>query len=147
MKRFLLIAGLVVVVGAFFVVKGIKTSTATATSNVPTAFFVTPHDGDVVDSPVHFEFGVTGMTVAPAGTMEPNTGHFHLLINLDELPDLTLPMPMTDQILHFGKGQTTADLDLPEGTYQFQLIMGDGAHVPHNPPVVSSPIIIEVKKP
>ena len=36
------------------------------------------------------------MGVAPAGVMQEHTGHHHLLIDLDELPDLSKPLPAND---------------------------------------------------
>jgi hypothetical protein len=45
--------------------------------------FVEPKNGAIVASPFKVFFGVTGMTVKPAGDMTANTGHHHLLINAD----------------------------------------------------------------
>ena len=44
-----------------------------------TVFFITPGDGATVTSPVTVKFGISGMAVAPAGTMTPATGHHHQL--------------------------------------------------------------------
>ena len=49
-------------------------------------YFVEPKDGATVSNPVHVKFGVDGMTVAPAGSIAPNTGHHHLLIDGGPLP-------------------------------------------------------------
>ena len=56
-------------------------------------YIVSPKDGDKVTNPVKIIFGLKGMGVAPAGTVSKDTGHHHLLINLDKLPDLNLPLP------------------------------------------------------
>lgn len=118
---------------------------ATATP-VAHAFFVNIKDGDTVTSPVHIKFGITGMEIAPAGTNKPSTGHFHLLIDT-ELTDeqKKLPIPKDDQHLHFGKGQTEADVPLKPGKHTLQIVMGDGNHMLHNPPVMSDKITITVK--
>ena len=84
------------------------------------------------------------MGVAPAGVQFENTGHHHLLINVEELPPESLPLPATDQVLHFGLGQTETDLELPPGQYTLQLVLGDHLHIPHEPPVMSEKITITV---
>ena len=90
-------------------------------------------------------FGLKGMQVAPAGVGTPNSGHHHLLINLDQLPNLNAPLPASDQVLHFGKGQTSTSLKLPPGKHRLQLILGNQVHIPHDPPVISEVIEIEVR--
>ena len=104
-------------------------------------YFINLQNGDVLKSPFLIQFGLSGKGVAPAGTDITNTGHHHLLINIDEL-DFKMPIPSSKQHLHFGMGQTETSLDLPAGKHKLQLVLGDKYHVPHNPPLVSE--IIEV---
>ena len=104
-------------------------------------YFINLQDGDVLKSPFLVQFGLAGKGIAPAGVDVQNTGHHHLLINVDEI-DYSSPIPSTGQHLHFGLGQTETNLDLPSGKYKLQLILGDKHHVPHQPPLVSE--IIEV---
>lgn len=108
-------------------------------------YIISPADGAVVTSPVHVQFGLRGMGVAPAGADLKNTGHHHLLVDLDELPNLEGPLPATDNIRHFGGGQTEASIELAPGTHTLQLLLGDYIHRPHNPPVMSKKIRITVK--
>lgn len=108
-------------------------------------YFLAPKDGAVVTGPVAVKFGLSGMDVAPAGVNVANTGHHHLLINLDALPNMTLPLPATEQIRHFGLGQTETLLTLPPGKHTLQLLMGNYIHVPHSRPVISDKITITVK--
>jgi hypothetical protein len=93
------------------------------------------------------QFSVTGMTIVPAGTDAKDSGHHHLLIDVVELPDPNLPLPMSDTIMHFGKGQTETELTLPEGTHTLQLVFADYRHIPHDPIVMSVPITITVAAP
>jgi len=104
-------------------------------------------DGDVVPPTFTVKFGVSGMDIAPAGTQKENTGHHHLLIDIAELPDMNMPLPATDNIRHFGKGQTETELTLTLGQHTLQLLFADYAHVPHSPPVLSKKITITVKPP
>ena len=107
-------------------------------------YFISPADGAVVTSPVTVRFGLRGMGVAPAGIDSPNTGHHHLLIDAD-VPDMSLPLPANEHVLHFGKGQTEADVPLPASKHTLQLVLGNQLHVPHDPPVLSQKITITVK--
>lgn len=104
-----------------------------------------PQDGAVVSGPVTVRFGVKGMDIVPAGEMKDNSGHYHLLIDTDELPAAGQPIPKDEHHLHFGKGQTETTLTLAPGEHILQLELGDGAHVPHTPPVISKRIKITVK--
>ena len=47
--------------------------------------------------------------------------------------------------MRFGLGQTETMLELPPGTHTLQLLMGDENHVPHDPPVMSKRITIQVR--
>jgi len=109
-------------------------------------YFIQPDDGQVFNSgEVKVVFGIEGMLVAPAGTDTPNSGHHHLLINVAEMPDMSMPLPASDNVRHFGKGQTETTLNLAPGTHRLQLLLGNYAHIPHNPPVLSEVIEITVK--
>ena len=109
------------------------------------AYFIHPSDGDTVTGSIAVVFGLKGMGIAPAGTDRKNTGHHHLLIDLDELPDLSKSLPATDNIKHFGGGQTETTIELSPGTHTLQLLLGNYAHVPHDEPVMSKKITITVK--
>lgn len=106
---------------------------------------VSPEDGATVTSPVIVEFALEGMEVAKAGTDDENSGHHHLLVDLDELPPMDAPLPSTEQVVHFGGGQTSTDLELEPGEHTLQLLLGDHMHVPHEPPVMSEKITITVE--
>ena len=107
-------------------------------------YFINIKDGDVLKSPFLIQFGLRGKGVAPAGVDVTNTGHHHLLINVDEV-DYNLPIPSSDQHLHFGLGQTETNLELPSGKHSLQLVLGDKYHIPHKPPLLSEKIQIIVK--
>jgi hypothetical protein len=109
-------------------------------------YIISPKDGAKVSSPFVVEFGLKGMGVAPAGVKIENTGHHHLLIDTDAPADLNAPLPSSDKVMHFGKGQTQTTLTLPPGKHTLQLLLGDNAHVPHNPPVISKKITVTVTK-
>lgn len=109
-------------------------------------YFISPANGDAVTSPVRVQFGLKGMGIAPAGTDAPKTGHHHLLVDVEEMPSFAGPLPATDNILHFGGGQTETVLELEPGIHSLQLVLGNFLHIPHNPPVMSEQIQIKVVK-
>ena len=107
-------------------------------------YLQSPADGAEVRSPFVVRFGLRGMGVAPATITVANTGHHHLLIDVDTLPPDNLPLPASDQVRHFGAGQTETELSLPPGRHTLQLVLGDASHIPHDPPVRSAKITITV---
>jgi hypothetical protein len=109
-------------------------------------YIISPKNGAKVTSPVVVQFGLKGMGIAPAGIKIDNTGHHHLLIDTDAPADLNAPLPASEKVVHFGKGQTETTLTLAPGKHTLQLLLGDSTHVPHNPPVVSKKITITVTK-
>ena len=108
-------------------------------------YFIGLEDGAVVQSPLSVCFGLSGMGVAPAGVVKENTGHHHLLIDVDNLPPLDLPLPNDVKHRHFGGGQTEVVVELEPGPHSLQLVLGDSNHIPHQPPIMSERIEIEVK--
>ena len=116
----------------------------TPSADGATVSFSNLSDGDVIPPGYVVRFMISGMGVAPAGAQIENTGHFHLLIDLPELPDFDRPLPANEHLLHFGQGHTYTKLELAEGEHTLQLLLADYAHVPHDPPVISKPIRITV---
>lgn len=107
-------------------------------------YIISPEDGATVTSPVTVRFGARGVGVAPAGVARENTGHHHLIIDSD-LPPLDQPIPKDDRHIHFGGGQTETRIELEPGKHTLQLLLGDDAHMPHDPPLVSKKITITVQ--
>jgi len=109
-------------------------------------YFIAPQNGATVHGPVTVRFGLKGMGVAPAGVKFENTGHHHLIVDTDfsELK-LDAPLPATDKILHFGKGQTETTLTLPPGKHTLELVFADYLHMNFDPPLHSKKITITVE--
>lgn len=108
------------------------------------AFIIAPADGATVSSPVTVTFGAENIEVIAAGNDAPGSGHHHLLINAP-LPDFGLPIPKSEQYVHFGGGQTETTLELEPGRYELRLLFGDHLHIPHDPPVYSEVVTITVE--
>jgi hypothetical protein len=140
MKRFLLALS-----------AGLLATMALAQDRTPAAagaevYIIAPRDGAKIKGPVTVRFGLKGMGVAPAGVKFDNTGHHHLLVDTDvsELK-LEAPLPATDKILHFGKGQTETTLTLAPGTHTLELVFADYQHLSFDPPLHSKKITITVE--
>jgi hypothetical protein len=108
------------------------------------AYIISPADGATVSSPVRVVFGLKGFGVVPAGLQRADAGHHHLLIDTG-LPPPGLPIPADAKHVHFGKGQTEAEIELSPGRHELRLLVGDYLHVPHDPPLVSAPVTITVQ--
>ena len=84
------------------------------------------------------------MTVVPAGDDTPHSGHHHLLIDTG-LPEMGLPIPADANHVHFGDGRTETEIELEPGQHTLQMLLGDHLHIPHDPPLVSEQITINVE--
>lgn len=106
-------------------------------------FFVDLKNGATVPSRFTVRFGLEKMEIAPAGVARPNTGHHHLVIDAPP-PAPDQPIPSDPNHLHFGRGQTEAEIILPAGEHTLQLVLGDQDHAPHDPPVMSEVLRVRV---
>jgi hypothetical protein len=140
MKRFLLALS-----------AGLLATMALAQDRTPPAagaevYIIAPRDGAKIKGPVTVRFGLKGMGIAPAGVKFDNTGHHHLLVDMD-MSELKLeaPMPATDKLLHFGKGQTETTLTLAPGKHTLELVFADYQHLSFDPPLHSKKITVTVE--
>jgi Domain of unknown function (DUF4399) len=140
MNRLLLALG----IGLMATVAGAQERTAPAAN--AEVYIIAPRDGAAVHGPVTVRFGLKGMGIAPAGVKFDNTGHHHLLVDTD-LSELKLdaPLPATDKILHFGKGQTETQLTLSPGKHTLELVFADYLHNSFDPALHSKKITITVE--
>ncbi len=106
-------------------------------------YIISPADGATVPQTFHVQFGLRGMGVAPAGIDKEGTGHHHLMVDGQKMP--MSGMAMGSDVMHFGGGQTETSLTLPPGKHTLQLILGDKGHAPHNPPVMSEIVTVNVE--
>jgi len=139
MKRTLIALGLTLLAAA-----------AVADRSAPPAgaevYFIAPQNSAKVHGPVTVKFGLKDMGVAPAGIKFDNTGHHHLLVDTD-LSEINLdaPLPASDKVLHFGKGQTETVVTLPPGKHTLELLFADSLHTSFDPALHSKKITITVE--
>jgi uncharacterized protein DUF4399 len=135
----LIFAGTLGLAGAQPKASGGPTPSATGAA----VYFVDLKDGQTVPTKFTVHFGLRGMGVAPAGSDKENSGHHHLLIDTD-LPPMDQPIPNDFNHLHFGAGQTEAEVTLPAGDHTLQLLLGDKNHIPNSPPLMSERVRVHV---
>ena len=107
-------------------------------------FFVEPADGATLTSPVKIVMGVEGMKVHPAGPQVEGTGHHHLIIGPAGIPEGT-QVPADEKHIHFGKGQTEAEIELPPGEHKLTMQFADGSHTSYGE-VMAATITITVEE-
>ena len=85
------------------------------------------NDGDTVNSTFTVEMGVKGMEVESAGGFKKGFGHHHIIVNCTHIDEETT-IPVDDKHIHYGAGQTEAELELEAGNYCLTLQFADGLH-------------------
>lgn len=92
-------------------------------------WFVEPQNGATVGQAFKVKFGVKGMEVQPAAAgQNAGKGHHHVLVNLMSKPAGEI-IPFDAQHIHFGAGQTEAELKLAPGQYKLTMQFADGFHL------------------
>jgi hypothetical protein len=134
-----------IVTAAFLPIPASAQTSAPADAHL---YIIWPRDGQTVRGPFWIRFGLRNMGVTRAGDKAPNVGHHHLLVDTDAGSlDPNEPIPTNKNHLHFGGGQTEANLDLAPGKHTLQLALGDADHKLFSPPVVSKKVTITVLAP
>ncbi len=104
-----------------------KTPTVATTPPARSVAFTTPVDGASVANPVKVAFSTRGFMLEPAGAVHEGAGHLHVMV---DVPCVAVGqvIPKDAQHIHFGKGQTSGQIDLAAGKHTLCLQAGDGAH-------------------
>ena len=110
-----------------------------ACSDYASVQIVLPAEGPFEEgSSVMVTLEVSGLTIAPAGTTDPGTGHHHLMIDRD-LPVGGLPIPSFPGQVHLGLGQLEYEIEgLDAGEHVVIAVVGNGTHIPLDPWVVDT---------
>ena len=97
-------------------------------------FFLAPSDGATLVGPlvdgkvrVRVEMGAADVRVMAAGELVDGAGHYQIIIDGDPLPR-GQAAPATATHIHYGRGQTEAELQLEAGPHTLRLQFADGAH-------------------
>lgn len=120
-------------------------ATQPAAQSAPQIYFRVPRDGAVVGPTFDVAFGLKDYGVAPAGVKLANTGHFHVLIDVE--PGAAGAVVPADSLhRHYGGGQIETTLTLAPGRHTLRLVLADHEHKVIGAPLISAPIRITVRK-
>lgn len=106
-------------------------------------FFKNLKDGQTISTDQKVVFGVIGLKLHPAGELIPGTGHHHIIIDGEAVPEGQV-VPADEKHIHFGKAQTETQLKLTPGPHTLTLQFANGAHVSYGP-TLSKTINVTVK--
>lgn len=120
------------------------TPPAVKAPGAPEIFFRAPVDGDTVGTTFAAVFGLRNYGVAPAGVQLSNTGHFHVLVDV-ESPAPGALIPADAHHIHFGGGQIESRLTLAPGRHTLRLVLADHEHRMISDALVSAQIRITVR--
>lgn len=109
------------------------------------ATIVSPAPGATTTSPFLIRMAVTGLALAPAGSEDPRAGHFHVLVDMPPT-DSGGPIVRDAHHIDVASGTSEVELELSPGEHTLQLLLGDGNHMPHHPPVLSDPLTVTVRR-
>lgn len=116
-----------------------------AAQSAPQIYFRAPRDGAVVGPTFDVAFGLKNYGVAPAGVNLANTGHFHVLIDVE--PGAAGAVVPADSLhRHYGGGQIETTLTLAPGRHTLRLVLADFEHKVIGAPLISAPIHITIRK-
>ena len=104
---------------------------------------IEPANGAKVTSKFKVKMEVEGYTIGPVGDLAKGKGHHHLIVDGGPLAEGTV-VPTDKTHIHFGKGQTETELELPPGKHKLTLQFADGAHRSYGP-AMSETIEVTVK--
>lgn len=121
-----------------FAVAGIAWAQDFAAASAGASVKITsPADGAKVRSPFKVTLTVSGIAVEPAGPPKAGTGHHHLIIDGGPMKEGTV-VPADGSHLHYGKGQTEAELNLAPGPHTITAQFADGLHRSYGPGLSST---------
>jgi hypothetical protein len=95
-------------------------------------YFENLKNRQVIPRKFKVKFGVESMKVAPAGELVEGTGHHHLIIDGNTVPAGQI-VPADATHIHFGKGQTEAEIELTPGKHKLTLQFANGVHASYGP--------------
>ena len=102
-------------------------------------------NGAAVTSPVKVQMSVDKMKVDTAGPVVAGSGHYHIFIDAEDSLASGAMIPKDSTHLHYGKGQTEAEVKLKPGVHKLTLQFADGLHRSYGSKL-SKTVSVNVKK-
>ena len=108
-------------------------------------YFKNLKNGAAVTSPVKVEMGIDNMKVDTAGPVVAASGHYHIFIDAEDSLSSGTMVPKDSTHLHYGKGQTEAEVKLAPGAHKLTLQFADGLHRSYGSKLATT-VSVNVKK-
>ena len=108
-------------------------------------YFKNLKNGSAVTSPVKVEMAVDNMKVDTAGPVVAASGHYHIFIDAEDSLSSGAMVPKDSTHLHYGKGQTEAEVKLAPGVHKLTLQFADGLHRSYGSRLATT-VSVNVKK-
>lgn len=108
-------------------------------------FFKNLKNNATITSPYKVQMGVEKMKVDTTGPIVANSGHFHILVDAEDSIAWGTVVPKDSTHLHYGKGQTEAELKLTPGKHKLALQFADGIHRSYGSKLATT-VTVNVKK-
>src|SRR6478736_1005900 len=108
-------------------------------------YFKNLKNGAAVTSPVKVEMGIDNMKVDTAGPVVAASGHYHIFIDAEDSLSSGTMVPKDSTHLHYGKGQTEAEVKLAPGVHKLTLQFADGLHRSYGSKLATT-VSVKVKK-
>jgi uncharacterized protein DUF4399 len=102
-------------------------------------------NGASVTSPVKVEMGVDNMKIDTAGPVIAASGHYHIFVDAEDSLASGTMIPKDSTHLHYGKGQTEAEVKLTPGAHKLTLQFADGLHRSYGGKLATT-VSVNVKK-
>jgi Domain of unknown function (DUF4399) len=102
-------------------------------------------NGAAVSSPVKVEMAVDHMKVDTAGPVIAASGHYHIFVDAEDSLSSGTMIPKDSTHLHYGKGQTEAEVKLSPGVHKLTLQFADGLHRSYGARLATT-VSVKVKK-
>ncbi|MEO8943905.1 MAG: DUF4399 domain-containing protein [Ginsengibacter sp.] len=109
-----------------------------------TVSFQNIKNGETISSPLKVEMNATGIAVDSAGTVKPNSGHFHILVDAEDSIPSGIVISKDSAHIHYGNAQHDATLTLPAGKHKLALQFADGAHRSYGSKLAAT-VVINIK--
>ena len=126
-------------------------TTAAAVPDLPAipegakVYFKNLKAGASVTSPVKVEMAVDNMKVDTAGPVVAASGHYHIFVDAEDSLSSGTMVPKDSTHLHYGKGQTEAEVKLAPGPHKLTLQFADGLHRSYGGKLATT-VSVNVKK-
>lgn len=108
-------------------------------------YFVNLKNNATVTSPLKIQMGVMNIKVDTAGPVVAGSGHHHLIIDGPDSLASGIAVPKDSLNIHYGRGQTEAEINLSPGKHKLTLQFADGLHRSYGRKMASS-ITVNVKQ-